>query len=119
MLGAAGVVNGDAPVSGSGSNARARTWLYRDGAYVLEDFPVADISEHLTDPTSVVWLDLHRPTAADFEMVNTEFRLHELAVEDALREAQRPKLDHYATHLFLIAGLSTLLYATFKWKDWL
>ncbi|MEJ3742924.1 hypothetical protein WEI85_06515 [Actinomycetes bacterium KLBMP 9797] len=64
MLGAAGVVNGDAPVSGPGSNAQARTRLYRDGACVLEDFPVADISKHLTDPTSVVWLDLCRPMPA-------------------------------------------------------
>jgi hypothetical protein len=27
----------------------------------LDDFPVADISFHLTDPASVVWLDLCRP----------------------------------------------------------
>jgi magnesium transporter len=36
-------------------------------------------------------------------MVDTEFGLHELAVEDALHESQRPKLDRYATHLFLSA----------------
>jgi hypothetical protein len=36
-------------------------------------------------------------------MVNTEFGLHELAIEDAVSESQRPKLDHYATHLFLSA----------------
>ncbi len=31
----------------------------------------------------------------------SELGLHELAVEDALGEHQRPKLDHYASHLFL------------------
>lgn len=67
------------------------------------DFPVADISGHLTDPASVVWLDLCRPTAADFAMIDAEFGLHELAVEDALQESQRPKLDRYASHLFLSA----------------
>jgi hypothetical protein len=36
-------------------------------------------------------------------MVDTEFGLHELAIEDALHESQRPKLDRYATHLFLSA----------------
>jgi Mg2+ and Co2+ transporter CorA len=77
--------------------------LYRDGTGLLEDFPVADISEHMSDPASVVWLDLCRPTPGDFDMVNTEFGLHELAVEDALHEAQRPKLDRYATDLFLSA----------------
>jgi hypothetical protein len=49
----------------------------------------------------VVWLDLCRPTAADFDMINTEFGLHELAVEDALQESQRPKFDRYATHPFI------------------
>src|SRR6185369_12135201 len=96
------------PASVPGPNPRARTRLYRDGTLLLHDFPVADISEHLADPASVVWLDLCRPTAADFEMVNTEFGLHELAVEDALHESQRPKLDRYATHLFISAYAVTL-----------
>ena len=92
----------------AGSNSRARTRLYRNGACLLRDFPVADISEHLTDPTSVVWLDLCRPTPADFTMVDTEFGLHKLAVEDAVGDSQRPKLDRYATHLFLSAYAVTL-----------
>jgi magnesium transporter len=87
----------------SGSNPRAHTRLYRDGTCLLQDFPVTDIAEHLADPTSVVWLDLCRPTKADFDMVNAEFGLHELAVEDALFESQRPKLDRYVTHQFLSA----------------
>jgi len=102
------VVNGDVPVGGPRINPRARTRLYRDGVRVSQDFPVADISDHLADPASVVWLDLCRPTPGDFDMVNTEFGLHELAVEDAVSESQRPKLDHYATHLFLSAYAVTL-----------
>jgi magnesium transporter len=86
-----------------GSNPQARTRLYRNGACVVRDFPVADIAGHLSDPTSVVWLDLCRPTAADFAMVDAQFGLHELAVEDAVQQSQRPKLDHYPTHLFLSA----------------
>ncbi len=74
------VLNPDAATDGSGSNARAHTRLYRDGVCVLHDFPVADISEHLRDPASVVWLDLCRPTSADFDMIDAEFGLHELAV---------------------------------------
>ncbi len=102
------VVSRDPHENGPGANPRARTRLYREGTCLLQDFPVTDISEHLADPASVVWLDLCRPTAADFDMVNTEFGLHELAVEDALLESQRPKLDRYATHLFLSAYAVTL-----------
>jgi magnesium transporter len=96
------------PVASAGANPRARTRLYQGGRCVLRDFPVAEISGHLADTASVVWLDLCRPTTGDFDMVNTEFGLHELAVEDALHESQRPKLDRYATHLFLSAYAVTL-----------
>jgi magnesium transporter len=81
----------------------ARTRLYRDGNLALEDFPVEDISEHLADEQAVVWLDLCAPTHHDFEVVGQELGLHALAIEDALTEAQRPKLDHYQGHVFLTA----------------
>src|SRR5690349_14158118 len=83
--------------------AAARTRLYRDGVLALEGFPAPDISEYLATPGSVVWLDMCAPTAADFTMINAEFGLHELAIEDALHERQRPKLDRYPHHLFISA----------------
>jgi magnesium transporter len=95
-------------VTGTLPNPRLRSRLYRHGRCVARDFPAADISDHLREPSSVVWLDLCRPTPADFAMINTEFGLHELAVEDALHEAQRPKLDRYTTHLFLSAYAVTV-----------
>ena len=36
-------------------------------------------------------------------MLSEEFGLHPLAVEDAVHESQRPKLDRYRSHLFLTA----------------
>ena len=50
-----------------------------------------------------MWLDLCAPTAADFSLINAESGLHELAIEDALHERQRPKLDRYPHHLFISA----------------
>jgi magnesium transporter len=49
----------------------------------------------------VVWLDLDQPKQADFALIAVEFQLNPLAVEDALGERQRPKLDHYDDHLFI------------------
>jgi magnesium transporter len=83
--------------------AMTRTRLYRNGSLVLEDFPTADISEYVNDPDVAVWLDLCDPCSADFAMISEEFGLHELAVEDARHEHQRPKLDRYRTHAFLSA----------------
>jgi magnesium transporter len=78
-----------------------RTRLYRDGTVKLTDFPVADISEHLDVEGSVIRLDLWGPSQAAFDMIGEELGLHELAIEDALHASERPKLDRYATHLFL------------------
>ena len=41
-----------------------------------------------------------------------EFGLHQLAVEDALNEHQRPKLDRYETHLFVSAYQANVVEAT-------
>ncbi len=81
----------------------ARTRLYRSGTLVAEDFPVQEISDHLTDPAAVVWLDLYQPGQSEFAMLGEEFGLHELAVEDATHEGQRAKLDRYRTHAYLNA----------------
>ena len=70
---------------------------------VDEDFPLADVSEHLALSDSVVWVDLSDPDESDLALLAAELDLHELAVEDALTLRQRPKLDRYPDHLFLSA----------------
>jgi len=81
----------------------ARTRLYHEGTLVAEDFPVADISDHLGDERAVVWLDMCEPTQADFDAISEELGLHHLAVEDALDFNQRSKVDRYRSHLFISA----------------
>jgi len=85
------------------TKCQARTRLYRNGRLALEGFPVSDISEHLGDDHAVVWLDLRDPDRADLSVLSEEFGLHPVAVEDAIDEHERPKLDRYETHLFLTA----------------
>lgn len=77
------------------------TRLYRHGELVKEGFAVAEISDHLAEDGCTVWADFVSPTAADLAAIEEEISLHPLAVEDAVSEAQRPKLDRYDTHLFL------------------
>jgi magnesium transporter len=90
------------------TKCQARTRLYRNGALELEGFPVAEISDHLDDPTVTIWLDLRDPDREDLDVLSEEFGLHPLAVEDAVNERQRPKLDRYRTHLFLTAYAARL-----------
>jgi magnesium transporter len=79
------------------------TRCYRDGKLIDEGFPVAQVSDHLAEEDTVVWFDLCQPTETDLKAISEELGLHPLAVEDAVHPHQRPKLDHYATHLFLTA----------------
>jgi magnesium transporter len=90
-----------------GTKCRAHTRAYRDGELAAEGFDVEQVSDYL-EQGHVVWLDLERPTAEDLQVLVEELSLHSLAVEDAVAEHQRPKLDSYEHHLFLSALVARL-----------
>ena len=94
------------------TKCQARTRLYRNGMLEQEGFPVSQISDYLTDDEVVIWLDLRDPDRADLAVLSEEFGLHPLAIEDAVHERERPKLDRYRTHLFLTAYGARLNRAT-------
>jgi magnesium transporter len=79
----------------------ADTRVYCKGVLEVEGFPMADVSDHLERPDTVVWVDLCGPSKEQLHELGDELGLHELAVEDALGPHQRPKIDYYASHLFL------------------
>jgi magnesium transporter len=87
----------------SPTRCEAHTRVWRDGEMIAEGVPVVDLSEHLAVAGTYVWLDLLRPTPEDMAVLTEEFGLHPLAIEDALHDHQRAKLDHYADHDFLAA----------------
>jgi magnesium transporter len=78
-----------------------RTRVYRHGSCTDEDFDPASISDLLEEDGTVVWMDVDEPSEKEFALIAEEFALNPLAVEDALQERQRPKLDHYDDHVFL------------------
>jgi magnesium transporter len=49
-----------------------------------------------------VWIGLHGPTPEELDKVTKEFNLHELAVEDAIKAHQRPKLERFGDVTFLV-----------------
>jgi magnesium transporter len=54
------------------------------------------------------WLDISNPESEEFTLVASELELHPLAVEDAQHGHQRPKIDEYETHYFIVFyGLET------------
>lgn len=72
--------------------------LVRDGERVAERDP-ADLSELRDRPC---WLVITDPQSADLDLVASELSLHPLAVEDAKQRHQRPKIEQYDTHYFLV-----------------
>src|SRR5262245_24168585 len=74
---------------------------YSDGRRVA-DVPIADVSEVLKQPDRFVWVGLHEPDEPLLRQIQEELGLHDLAVEDALRAHQRPKLEEYGDYLFVV-----------------
>ena len=68
----------------------------------LADIPTADISEYLHRPNCFVWVALVEPTQEELDEMAQEFDLHELAVEDARKGHQRPKIEEYGDSLFAV-----------------
>jgi magnesium transporter len=48
------------------------------------------------------WLDISDPQSHDFELAAKELNLHPLAVEDAQQRHERPKIDQYEDHYFIV-----------------
>lgn len=48
------------------------------------------------------WLDISNPESEEVDLVAQELELHPLAVEDARHGHQRPKIDQYETHYFIV-----------------
>ncbi|HZN52233.1 MAG TPA: magnesium/cobalt transporter CorA [Methylomirabilota bacterium] len=68
----------------------------------LGDVAIPDISEVLEQPGRFVWIGLHDPDDEVLKEVQQEFSLHDLAIEDAARAHQRPKLERYGDSLFVV-----------------
>ncbi|GIE96558.1 magnesium and cobalt transport protein CorA [Paractinoplanes rishiriensis] len=49
-----------------------------------------------------VWLGLHEPSLDEMTALAQTYNLHELAVEDAVKAEQRPKLEQFGTVHFLV-----------------
>jgi magnesium transporter len=74
---------------------------YADGCRVA-DVPLSRVSKYLNEENQFVWIGLHEPSEELLTRVQKQFRLHELAVEDAHRAHQRPKVEQYGHSIFVV-----------------
>jgi magnesium transporter len=81
---------------------------YAGGRRVAE-VPLADVGEWSRKPGHLVWVGLHEPDLNLLRQLQAEFGLHDLAIEDALKAHQRPKLEQYGEALFVVARTAQML----------
>ena len=62
----------------------------------------AEVSELRDADDGFLWVDIASPTPDELHTVAEEFALHPLALEGALEPGERPKLDRFPTHDFLV-----------------
>jgi len=85
--------------------------VYHDGVRTpvdCEDGDYASLRARARERGGFVWVGLHEPGPEELSAVAEAFDLHPLAVEDAVKAHQRPKLERYEHGLFLV--LKTLWY---------
>ena len=75
---------------------------YQGGVREPESFELDGALAQDRRSGSFSWIGLYEPDEAEFESVRREYYLHELAVEDAVKAHQRPKLESYDGTLFVV-----------------
>jgi magnesium transporter len=83
-------------------------YLYRDGHRIR---PVA-IDEPIScreDKSEFVWIGIADPTEEELHSLANCYHLHPLAIEDALKANQLPKIDVYDDQLFVVARTAHLM----------
>jgi len=68
------------------------------------------------DRGGFAWIGLYEPTEEEFASVTGEFELHSLAVEDAVKAHQRPKVEHYGDAIFVVLKSAAIWRTRRRWS---
>ena len=75
--------------------------VYSNG-HRTENIELKDIGRVLSKEGQFVWVGLYEPDEELMNELRKEFALHELAIEDAHRAHQRPKIEAYNDTYFVV-----------------
>jgi len=82
-------------------------YLYRHGKRVRE-IAIDERIDRMGDKSEFVWIGIADPTVEELRNLQEQYDLHPLAVEDALKADQLPKVDVYGDQLFVVARTAHL-----------
>jgi magnesium transporter len=72
------------------------------GGLRLADIELDKVHDVLSETDKFVWIGLFEPSEEVLSKVQNEFHLHDLAIEDAHRAHQRPKIEIYGDSIFVV-----------------
>ena len=75
--------------------------IYVDG-HRIASRPLEETRETCRKKGGFAWIGLYEPTPEEFDSVAGEFGLHAMAVKDAIKVHQRPKIERYGETLFVV-----------------
>jgi len=67
----------------------------------IEHYTEFRVEVYRERPDAVHWVDLEDPTEAEAPILTDPFHFHPLAIEDALKDVNYPKVDDYEDYIFL------------------
>ena len=76
--------------------------VYEEGRRRGEKLSLEQAHEASRAENAFVWLGVAEPSAEEFEVIARQFDLHELAVEDAVKAQQRPKVELFGDTLLVV-----------------
>lgn len=87
----------------SGDNETIVCYSYsRKTGAPIESLAISDVSRALTNNGQFIWLGLYDPSLETVQEVQDAFDLHELALEDAFADHQRPKVESYGNDIIFV-----------------
>ncbi|MDO9546606.1 MAG: magnesium transporter CorA family protein, partial [Pelolinea sp.] len=70
---------------------------------INKDIPIDDFAQILTDPNSLLWVDLSgEPTKKIETILKDTFNFHQLSIDDALMETHVPRVDDWDAYVYLV-----------------
>src|SRR4029453_9239671 len=91
-------------------------FLYRDGTRV-RSVAIDEKVDCAENKSEFVWIGIADPTAEEMRKLQVCYDLHPLAVEDAIKPDQLPKVDVYGDQLFVVARTARLAGETIEYGE--
>jgi magnesium transporter len=82
---------------------------YSKAGMRMPELSIEAISDRIEEADGFVWIGLHEPDTDLLDVMQEEFGLHDLAVEDATNAHQRPKIEVYGDSLFIAVHTAQLV----------